>query len=325
MDNQIFIQKAIESIKNFAYINLGINQNNTIENIDDFIDENFSVIGTGKHELYFNKESFLQNQYIRQLHFTQTQFEIIDNEYHGHMITNDSCVIYGTIHLKEKSHVDKQLLIEMETRFTIVCKQVDEHMKIVHIHHSMPYLEQKENEYYPKTIAEKANEALAYSQYLEEIVELDALSELYNRIAIEQKVDQFLKNTQSSHALMMLDLDDFKHINDQYGHPVGDMVLIGIADILKKVFHDCAMIGRLGGDEFVIFIKENFHDDEIKKMINQIFDGCQTLAKLHQCHVDCSIGLAYSSPECHTFAKLFKKADKELYKNKLTSKSKDYL
>lgn len=118
----------------------------------------------------------------------------------------------------------------------------------------MPYLDQSENEYYPRTITEKANQALEYSQYLEKIVELDALTELYNRIAIENKIDEFLQTHHENYAFYMLDIDNFKHINDTYGHPLGDIILLEISEILKKIFSKIAYIGRVGGDEFVVFV-----------------------------------------------------------------------
>ncbi|MBS6956298.1 MAG: GGDEF domain-containing protein [Enterocloster asparagiformis] len=86
---------------------------------------------------------------------------------------------------------------------------------------------------------------------LQALAELDGLTGIYNRITIEQKVNQALAVKRSG-AILVFDLDNFKNVNDQYGHIAGDELLQNVAYILKKTMKN-NLVARTGGDEFVIF------------------------------------------------------------------------
>ena len=81
---------------------------------------------------------------------------------------------------------------------------------------------------------------------------IDPLTGLLNRAACLQEINRMLKDQAGAlSALLMIDVDNFKAVNDNYGHMYGDKVLAGIAYKLKSIFEDNAVLGRLGGDEFV--------------------------------------------------------------------------
>lgn len=88
-------------------------------------------------------------------------------------------------------------------------------------------------------------------------VQLDPLTRIYNKTASGEIVDAFLeKSTQGTHVLYVIDIDDFKKINDTFGHTVGDMVISDIATLIREQFTDEAVVGRVGGDEFMVFVKD---------------------------------------------------------------------
>lgn len=86
---------------------------------------------------------------------------------------------------------------------------------------------------------------------------MDALTELYNRASIETEIDDYLKHCagRSLSALFILDMDNFKKVNDRYGHQAGDKVLVDLAYILQSSFRSGDIVGRLGGDEFLVLMK----------------------------------------------------------------------
>ncbi|MDY3773969.1 MAG: GGDEF domain-containing protein, partial [Eubacterium sp.] len=87
-------------------------------------------------------------------------------------------------------------------------------------------------------------------------VETDYLTGLYNRGAATEKITEWLTSNPTSEAhMLMIDLDNFKNINDKYGHAFGDEVLKGTAVILSNCFDQDCIVSRFGGDEFVIFVQ----------------------------------------------------------------------
>lgn len=90
----------------------------------------------------------------------------------------------------------------------------------------------------------------------------DSLTHLYNRGKI---IDVFSSNLKTDNAVILLDLDDFKKINDTYGHIAGDEVLINVSQIIKSSIRENDQVGRYGGEEFLIFLK-----DTTKKELSEI-------------------------------------------------------
>ena len=85
----------------------------------------------------------------------------------------------------------------------------------------------------------------------------DALTGIYNRLGFDDQVEQYMRHNQQKHCVMaMLDIDDFKLVNDMYGHAAGDGVLNKLAESMKQYFSKDAILGRNGGDEFCIFMPD---------------------------------------------------------------------
>ena len=99
-------------------------------------------------------------------------------------------------------------------------------------------------------MTDPANPALAYSKALARRAELDPMTGLFNHVAFEGHVCEALARGASGGTFFMIDLDDFKLVNDTLGHPEGDRVIVEFADVLSDVFARDAYVGRMGGDEF---------------------------------------------------------------------------
>ncbi|MCC8136698.1 MAG: diguanylate cyclase [Clostridiales bacterium] len=149
--------------------------------------------------------------------------------------------------------------------------------------------------------------------------ETDALTGINNKKTAEEYIKQWLADEAcyGTQVFLMLDIDLFKHINDGYGHAVGDIVLSAVGNGLKEVFRESDIIGRLGGDEFGIFMKNATPEAAVERaemvcqMVRSIkVDSEPTLS------VSCSIGVALFPQHAKNFMDLYQKADKALYISK---------
>lgn len=142
----------------------------------------------------------------------------------------------------------------------------------------------------------------------------DALTGLWNREYTEEKVNELLERG-SRGALLMMDMDNFKSINDKYGHMAGDNVLKMFAGTLRNILSEEDILCRLAGDEFMAFIKEVTSKTELGTYAVEIISDLH--GKIVECGYDTntslSIGIAQVPEDGNEFAKLYNSADKALY------------
>lgn len=143
---------------------------------------------------------------------------------------------------------------------------------------------------------------------LDEKASLDALTGVLNRGAFEEQFNNKIKtfkNLEES-AFILVDLDDFKKINDTYGHQEGDRVICHVAHILKSNFGRDYLVGRLGGDEFAIVFWNAKSKENIKKSIERIFKSLSN-------NISISVGVTNFSSNESKFSDLYRNADQQLY------------
>lgn len=154
--------------------------------------------------------------------------------------------------------------------------------------------------------------------------EIDLLTGLYNKITSEKLIDKYLlsEGKNKINALFAIDIDNFKSVNDNFGHLAGDKVLVEIAQKLKNIFRGTDIIARFGGDEFIVFIKDIKNSDLIKQKAEKIIKDIKCdLGKNESCIISASVGIAIY-PEAGTdFKNLYKNADDALYKVKENGKN----
>lgn len=147
------------------------------------------------------------------------------------------------------------------------------------------------------------------------ISETDVLTKLYNRRAGEERVMQLIDHGKNG-MFMLIDLDEFKKINDNYGHTIGDKVLINIALCLRQSFRDDDVIMRFGGDEFAIFTPNVVSNEDIKVfidlMMNKISD--LTILDIPNYNFTISVGCTFvDSKDKITFDTIYFESDTALY------------
>lgn len=146
---------------------------------------------------------------------------------------------------------------------------------------------------------------------------IDYLTGIYNRLGCESEIQQYLrKRTEfQKEAFILVDLDNFKMVNDKLGHQIGDQVLKDVSHIIKKEFEEKGIVARFGGDEFVVFVKdrgeERLFETSIKKLIDALHQTYEKGGK--KVTIGASIGIAYSPEHGTTFKELYKKSDKAMY------------
>lgn len=153
---------------------------------------------------------------------------------------------------------------------------------------------------------------------LQEMVDYDHLTKLHTRSFLDRFVENSLKND-SSGMLLLIDIDNFKHVNDTYGHQVGDEVLVQIANQLKKIIGTRGICARWGGEELSIYIP-NILNEEVEKLVSGIV---QSVPVATNPTVTVSAGLStWNMKQRPEFQSVFLHADTALYNAKSTGKNK---
>ena len=161
---------------------------------------------------------------------------------------------------------------------------------------------------------------------LETEIQMDLFTGLLNKTSIERHGERKLADLQPNERLaaLILDMDDFKDINDKYGHPVGDYVLKEVAKILRENIPLGVRLGRIGGDEFMaLFVAKDFSAFEAyaQNLVQKVAD-IKWLSE--DIPTSCSIGLTYSLPD-ETYAELYRRTDEAMYQAKHKGKNQLYI
>lgn len=177
-------------------------------------------------------------------------------------------------------------------------------------------------------------EQVTEEKKLKQKAENDPLTGILNKGAVEARVEENLKNATAEDllALYIVDLDNFKAVNDTLGHAVGDRVLTDVAKKLCIVFSDKDTVGRIGGDEFCVFLRLS---PEGRKIGAKIIEGkarslCGRLEDVYtdgknEVKVSASVGVALFPQDGNTYADLYRKADAALYAAKHSGKNQFYM
>lgn len=152
-------------------------------------------------------------------------------------------------------------------------------------------------------------------QELRHQAQQDPLTDVYNRAGVKlinARLEQISRG-----ILFMLDLDDFKFINDTYGHAAGDKVLVAMGQILKDIFRTDDIVARVGGDEFVAFLSGSDNASMAQEKAQELLDRVREL-KLEgiDTQISVSIGIASAPTYGRTFESLSASADEAMYEIK---------
>lgn len=144
---------------------------------------------------------------------------------------------------------------------------------------------------------------------------IDHLTRLYNKKYIQNKAREIIETRSMEHfALFIMDVDNFKEVNDNFGHMYGDQVLERVAGVVSEVLADKGVAGRIGGDEFMGIIYDAEDKENVRYVLRSIRSRVQYLyADVPGVNVSCSIGASRYPLDCSSYDELFNCADKCLY------------
>ena len=157
---------------------------------------------------------------------------------------------------------------------------------------------------------------------LKEVMERDAMTGLYSKTHAPYLVNQTVADTMKMNALLVLDLDNFKSVNDKLGHLIGDAVIMDMAMNLRTTFRKTDILGHIGGDEFVVMRKDIKSPEMVVKKCSQLRDTLRKVYKHEdeEVSVSASIGIAISPEHGSNYNLLFTRADAALAESKRQGK-----
>ena len=181
-----------------------------------------------------------------------------------------------------------------------------------------------ERPYPPDIFRQRLQNALLFSQAIRR-TKTDSLTGLLNRAGFGAAAEAYLSQTraeQETAALLMIDVDNFKYINDTKGHAYGDAALTYFAGVLQKASRGNSVIGRLGGDEFVLLLKD-IPDccaaEDCAVEICELLTGKE--GSTPKFPLTCSVGIAFCPDDAQTRSDLYTRADEALYEAQVKGKN----
>lgn len=215
---------------------------------------------------------------------------------------------------QDKINIQDELIKEKEKTAEMLADEIKLHIQELEVTNQNLFEQTKE--------LERTQERLSIE------ATTDPLSQLYNRRYISQvapkSFDAALRYG-STLSVMMIDLDDFKIINDTYGHAIGDKVIIQCADTLQKLVRSSDILARYGGEEFIL-IATHTEADEVLSLANRIRETIEKkvipTVKDEELHYTLSIGISHLQEDDESIEQIIQRADKALYVAKANGKNR---
>ena len=122
----------------------------------------------------------------------------------------------------------------------------------------------------------------------------DGLTGLFHKAAAQEHIDSYLSQMGENEtcAMLLVDVDNFRGVNDRYGHIFGDAVLVELSGLLGKMFRDGDVVARVGGDTFLIFMPVVSSESAAVSRVRQLLEACKSVVRKSGREISCSVGLA---------------------------------
>lgn len=290
-----------------------------------------------------NRQLALSRDYLTLVGDIYSEYHPADDSFRMFWLNNEQTIeLYHTTLTEWKNEILTKKLVDSdnENTFSSVCesmKKADD-ILILNFFGSIFTNGERTEKYRIKIMPRQYNEeriilglwsvlnqsnSTIYETYVEDSY-LDSLTRLLNKKTITEYAQRAVEGSGKLLALAVMDIDNFKNVNDSYGHLFGDQVIHQTAEILKKVLGKHGVAGRIGGDEFM-FLLEDFEDEvALRNYLRSIKQNMGTLFrdKMADNPLSCSIGVARNDIVTGEFKELFMTADKALYVAKQKGKNR---
>ena len=173
-----------------------------------------------------------------------------------------------------------------------------------------------------ETLREQYEELSEKEKRIQRLAYYDSLTGLANRTYIESLFNNSIGHKKGKAALIYMDLDNFKFVNDTFGHSIGDELLVQVAENIKATIEESHIASRLGGDEFIIFIDDYENISEVELFAGKLLKALESGFPLGNAslNISASIGIALYPDNGSNFGELFKCADTAMYAAKEAGK-----
>jgi len=177
-----------------------------------------------------------------------------------------------------------------------------------------------------QALQSEINERQRAQEDLDYLAHYDAVTGLPNRILLNVRLEHSIQRAKRNNtlvAVLFLDLDNFKNINDSFGHATGDLLLKNVGELFKNSTREDDTVARLGGDEFIIVIEQPENDEVIKAFTNKLLNKLKSKIEIqnNSIYISTSIGISVYPRDANTVEKLIAYADAAMYKAKRLGKN----
>lgn len=156
-------------------------------------------------------------------------------------------------------------------------------------------------------------------EYLLKLSQMDKLTNLENKASAESRINRYLEENCKG-SFFMIDIDDFKKINDQSGHITGDATLQYVGECIREIFRGNDVMGRIGGDEFIVFSRKMENKETAIRKAEALLNLFEQAGDKDVASFSASIGVAITPKEKISYKELFNRADKAMYQAKKKGK-----
>lgn len=184
------------------------------------------------------------------------------------------------------------------------------------------------NAHHTSVMLQQQKQVVEVNAKLQELVQRDPLTGLLNKTTVECWADQVLHGLEQTGkngglTLFLVDLDEFKSVNDRYGHPCGDHVLVETAEAMRRVYLDAAGLGRIGGDEFAVLYDRPMTEEQSMDLGKELVERLGNIQWKDQLlGVRCSVGVCICTCSRYSYQQLYTETDRMLYRAKETGRGR---
>lgn len=248
-------------------------------------------------------------------------FHCTENQLREHFYNNFELMVHKTDRPRVKQQVKDQL--DFFTTVDLTYQTEDLYGNLLWIYHRARLVTNPDgSRKFYAVISDITEEKLVQNQMqlatmkLKEKTELDPMTGLFNKVSMENAITELLQTSTPDvcHAMLMIDTDNFKSVNDTFGHQYGDKVILFVAESIKSIFRESDYVARMGGDEFMVFMKRTtalITIERAKQLNRTIKKTLEHNGK--SVKISCSIGISFFNANGTTYKDLYKAADQALY------------
>lgn len=321
-NKNIKLEKNIDSLYNIVeiskYINTYFSNDNLIGMINDMI---IGILGVTYSTIFLmeNNELIVKTSNIEGMDITLTSEEIM------HINKEEGFLINSKEPLKQVGEKKR----EIHSSMGVAIKLREKFIGYIVVEHQLYNFMNLEIEMFLQSIANQI--AIAIENYflyreLESLTKRDPLLGIYNRKYffefLEKKINA---DNVDKFAIVMMDIDDFKKVNDTYGHQFGDEILINTMNIIKRWLNEHDIIARYGGEEFILYISDFSDEDSVLskiEIIRRFIQDSKINFNGESKSVTASFGISFFPQDGTTVNELVKAADDLLYEAKHIGKNR---